>query len=63
MSGIKRAEPFIEWLNGLLKEEFKNEKFYKAAWNEAVEKDANGASFELESRFAIDNRPYSYSIS
>jgi hypothetical protein len=59
----KNSAEFVEWLNGLLKEEFRNERFYKAAWNEAVEKDVNGMSFELEARYTLLGRPYLYRLS
>ena len=54
---------FLEWLEELVKEECKTSKFREAAWIEAQEKDACGASYELEARYTVLGRPYSYRLS
>jgi hypothetical protein len=54
---------FFDWLDGLLKEEYKTDKFRTAAWIEAQEKDASGTSYELEARYTLLGRPYLYRLS
>ena len=53
-------EKFIEWLDGLVKEDCKTDRFREAAWIEAQDKAACGASYELSARWTISGRPYLY---
>jgi len=59
----QEKQNFIEWLNRFLKEEYKTERFYNGAWQEAIDANENGMSYELPSMYAIGNRPYTYKIS
>lgn len=60
---ISEQDKFNDWLDGLLKEECKTDKFREAAWKEAQEQDTNGMSYELEARYTLLGRPYSYRLS
>jgi hypothetical protein len=57
---IKEKKEFFEWLNPLLKKGYKTDRFREAAWIELQDREANKYPFELESRFALLNRPYTY---
>jgi len=53
---------FRAWLNGLLKDEYRTDRFFDAAWKEALECDANGRNYELEARYTLHGRPYLYRV-
>jgi disulfide oxidoreductase YuzD len=53
-------EKFIEWMEPLLKEEYRNKHFYDASFDILLDKEANGLSFEIETRFSIYNHPIMY---
>jgi hypothetical protein len=60
---MTEKEKFFDWLDGLLKDEYKTDKFREAAWKEAQEKNASGMSYELEARYTALGRPYLYRLS
>jgi len=54
---------FIEWLSGLIKDEFKTDHFFDVCWREAIEMENNGLSFEIDSHYTIKKRPYLFRLS
>jgi hypothetical protein len=62
--GIAKAkkEKFIAWLGGMVKPELKTERYFAEAWKIALEKDACGASYEIESGDCILGRPMSFRL-
>jgi len=54
---------FFEWLNGIVKPEYKSSRCYYGFWNEAIEADQNGRGYEVASMYTVLNRPYSYRLS
>lgn len=54
---------FFEWLKGVIKEQFDHENFLENAWDDAVERDACGMSFELGACYNTCNRPLLYRLS
>ena len=60
---MTEKEKFIDWLEMRVFKRYKNEEFFNAAWKEAQEKDANGASYKLAATYTFTRRSYLYRIS